>query len=73
LKTATKKSAKIRQSPTSVILNIDVHPELRARLKASAALSGVTMVEKLHEILCNAFDRKDLAGQAPASSIAVSA
>lgn len=43
-----------------LIVGWRVDPEIRKALKASAALDGVTMEDKLHVILCKALDRTDL-------------
>jgi hypothetical protein len=63
LKRATVK--KTRRERGIFLLNIAIHPTLRSRLKAVAADEGVTMVEKLHEILCKELGRPDLADKVP--------
>jgi hypothetical protein len=41
-------------------MTIAIDAKLRAALKAEAACDRVTMVEKLHQVLCEALDRPDL-------------
>ena len=52
-----------------VALNIAVLPELRCLLKANAAIKGQSMVERLHEILCEALDQPELIDKPPASAV----
>lgn len=49
-----------RLKPGQVVMNIAISAEVRAALKARAALDNMTMFEKLHEILCDALERSDL-------------
>jgi hypothetical protein len=58
---AASKSKQVRP----VELSIAVHPELRAELKATAAIGGLTMTRMLHAILCDHLGRPELAGQPP--------
>jgi plasmid stability protein len=48
------------ESTKRVQLGLRVDPELKRRLKSGAALEGISMEDKLHNILCLALKCEDL-------------
>lgn len=54
------KTAQGRFRPGQVLATMWINLEIRKALKVAAAMDGITMQEKLHEILCREFERPDL-------------
>lgn len=62
---ATAETREARNDVDGVILNIQVHPQIRRRLRIAAAETGLDMYEWLHRLLCGEFNCLELLHQVP--------